>query len=65
MASGRSPLSDLGVDEAYRFDHSQSFCNFGQRITITRKADSIRMYYVEFGASDEKNTVEFYDLDGN
>jgi hypothetical protein len=41
-------LSDLPVDMAYRFIHSQSFCDFGQVVTITRSGDSIQLHYADY-----------------
>src|SRR5688500_154240 len=41
-------LTELNVDEVYRFRHSQSFCFFGQIITITRSSDEIQLHYVEY-----------------
>jgi hypothetical protein len=47
-------LSDLLVDEAYRFWHGQSFCDYGQRITITRSGVLIQLHYVEYSNGDGK-----------
>jgi len=58
-------LSELNVDEAYRFSHGQSFCDFGQRITISRLADTIRLHYVEYGATDKDQKMKYYDQEGN
>jgi hypothetical protein len=41
-------ISELQVDEAYRFIHSQSFCDFGQAITISRIENSIKLHYTEY-----------------
>jgi hypothetical protein len=41
-------ISDLSVDEAYRFTHKQSSCHFGQTITVTKRADTIELHYVEY-----------------
>lgn len=41
-------LSDLPVDEAYRFIHSESFCDFGQTVIISKSIDSIKLYYFEY-----------------
>lgn len=41
-------LSDLPVDEAYRFIHSESFCDFGQAVTINKTGDSVSLRFVEY-----------------
>ncbi|HEY6505590.1 MAG TPA: hypothetical protein VIZ28_16560 [Chitinophagaceae bacterium] len=45
-------LSDMAVDEAYRFTHSQSFCDFGQKITISRSGNIVNLQYIEFSNGD-------------
>lgn len=57
-------LSNLNVDEAYRFYHNQSFCYYGQRITIARTGDSVWLQYVEYGATDVDRKVEYTTPDG-
>jgi len=53
-------LSDLQVDEAYRFIHSQCFCDFGQTVTIIRSGDSIKLNYLEYIIGDpDGKTREF------
>ncbi len=44
-------LSDLDVDEAYRFKHSESFCFYNQFVTIDRKAEKYlsSLFRSEFG----------------
>ncbi len=49
-------LSDLNCDEAYRFYHSQSFCDFHQNITIARSGDSVRLIFIEYSNGDGKQT---------
>lgn len=51
-------LSDLTVDEAYRFSHSESFCFYGQRITITRKKDTVKIHYIEYSLSPDGKVIE-------
>jgi hypothetical protein len=41
-------LVDLHVDEAYRFRHSESFCDYKQIITVSKLKDSILLDYLEF-----------------
>jgi hypothetical protein len=50
-------LSDLPVDEAYRFSHGQSFCDYGQRITITRSGIIIKLHYIEYSNGDGHTTT--------
>jgi hypothetical protein len=58
-------LSDMQADEAYRFTHQQSFCRFGQAITITRSGVSIALHYAEFVLpSLDGNQLEFISDDG-
>lgn len=45
-------LSDLSVGEAYRFYHGQSFCDYSQRITITRSGKIVQLHYVEYSNGD-------------
>jgi hypothetical protein len=58
-------LSDLGVEEAYRFKHSQSFCDFSQIVTISRTNDSIILSYIEYGFVDGGKTAKYQDQDGH
>ena len=47
-------LSDMPVDEAYRFTHGQSFCPYGQKITISRSGSIINLHYIEFSNGEGK-----------
>ena len=51
-------LSELNVDEAFRFVHSQPFCDFHQIITISRSKDAVLLYYVEF-SNGEGHMTDF------
>jgi hypothetical protein len=53
-------LSDLPVDEAYRFIHSQCFCDFGQTVTISRSGDSIKLNYLEYIIGDPDGVKSDY-----
>ena len=46
-------LSELNVDEAYRFHHSQSFCFYYQTVTITRSRGSVSLHYIETSGSPD------------
>jgi hypothetical protein len=50
-------LSDLPVDEAYRFIYSESFCDFGQTVIISKSGDSIKLHYVEYIIPNGVNKV--------
>lgn len=57
-------LSALNVDEAYRFSHSQSFCDFSQKITITKSRDEVRLRFVEYSNGNGR-TSEFLTVHGD
>ncbi len=41
-------LSDLKVDEAYRFRHWEAFCKFMQNITVTLSGSEVLLDYIEY-----------------
>jgi hypothetical protein len=51
-------LSDMDVDEVYRFHHAQSFCYFSQYITISRNRNTIKLHYLELSLSLAKITFK-------
>jgi hypothetical protein len=57
-------LSDMTVDEGYRFTHSQSFCPYGQKITITRSGNTVRLNYIEF-SNGNGQTYTYKQTDGS
>jgi len=57
-------ISELNVDEVYRFSHSESFCFYSQRVTISRTGDSILLHYLEFSASPDGKVIEYRDKQG-
>jgi hypothetical protein len=57
-------LSDLNVDEVYRFRHSESFCSYSQFVTISRKGKSIFLHYLEISSSPDGQVIEYRDKDG-
>src|SRR6186997_3059922 len=57
-------LSDLNVDEAYRFQHTESFCFYGQFVTISRIGNSITLHYLEFSFSPDGKTITYQDKKG-
>lgn len=57
-------ISELDADEAYRFSHSESFCFYGQRVTISKKEHSISLHYLEYSGTPDGNTIEYYKKDG-
>lgn len=57
-------LSDMAIDEGYRFIHRQSFCPYGQKITITRKGSIVKLNYVEF-SNGEGHTFTLQEKDGS
>jgi hypothetical protein len=59
-------LSDMPVDEAFRFIHSQSFCIFGQTITITRKDSLVKLHYAEYILPEQDgHRIVLTDRNGN
>lgn len=54
-------LSELHVDVAYRFSHSQSFCPYSQIITITRSKDTCWLDYLEFTFPQDGHAIEYLD----
>ncbi|MBC7873130.1 MAG: hypothetical protein H7Y01_03985 [Ferruginibacter sp.] len=58
-------LSDLPVDEAYRFIYTGSFCFFGQSVTISKKGDSIKLHFVDYILPYQENKkMTFSDKNG-
>jgi len=57
-------LSDLNVDEAYRFQHIESFCFYGQFVTISRIGNSISLHYLEISFSPDGKTIIYQDKKG-
>ena len=57
-------ISELNADEVYRFSHSESFCFYSQRVTISRTGDSILLHYLEFSASPDGKVIEYRDKQG-
>jgi hypothetical protein len=57
-------LSDLNVDEAYRFHHSQSFCFYNQIVTITRNSGSVSLHYMETSGSPEGKVLKLQTKGG-
>lgn len=50
-------LSDLPVDEAYRFIYMETLYPFGLAITISKKDDSVRLRYIEYLLPDQPGRV--------
>ena len=57
-------LSELNVDEVYRFSHRESFCFYSQSVTISRIGDSVFLHYLEYSFHDEGKIVEYRDKSG-
>ena len=57
-------LSNLNVDEAYRFHHSQSFCFYNQIVTITRNGGSVSLHYIETSGSPDGMVLKLQTKDG-
>ena len=57
-------LSDLNVDEAYRFHHSQSFCFYNQIVTITRNGGLVSLYYIETSGNPDGRIIKLQTKDG-
>jgi hypothetical protein len=57
-------LSDLNVDEVYRFHHSESFCFYSQFVTISRIGNSISLHYLEISFSPTEKTIIYQDKKG-
>lgn len=57
-------VAETGADEVYRFSHSQSFCFFGQYITVCRYGDSVVVDYVEYAFEPDGRTATFTHTDG-
>lgn len=58
-------LSDLNVDEVYRFLHSESFCFYNQFVTISRKGNSILLHYLEISFGPDGKVIEYQNKNGN
>jgi hypothetical protein len=41
-------LSTMHADEAYRFIHGQSFCNFIEVVTVYKRSDSLLLQYIVY-----------------
>jgi hypothetical protein len=57
-------LSDMNVDEVYRFRHSESFCFYSQFVTISRKDESILLHYLEISFSPDGKTIIYQNKNG-
>ena len=57
-------ISELDADEVYRFSHDESFCFYGQRVTISRTGNSILLHYLEISASPNGKVIEYRDKAG-
>lgn len=57
-------ITELNTDEVYRFSHGEAFCFYRQRVTVTRKGDSILLHYLEYGGTDDGNVIEYQDKTG-
>jgi len=57
-------ISELNADEVYRFSHSESFCFYGQRVTISKNGHSISLHYLEYSATPDGNVIEYRDKNG-
>ena len=57
-------ISELNADEVYRFSHGEAFCFYKQRVTVTRKGDSISLHYLEYSGTDDGNVIEYRDKTG-
>jgi len=58
-------LSELNVDEAYRFRHRESFCHFRQVVTISRKDDIINLHYIEYATGFNDEYIEIKKSKGD
>ncbi|MEO7984121.1 MAG: hypothetical protein ABI688_08570 [Bacteroidota bacterium] len=58
-------LSELPVDEAYRFIFSGSLCILGEAVTISKTSDSIKLHFVAYILPrEETNKMTFSDKNG-
>lgn len=57
-------ISELLADEVYRFSHGESFCFFSQRVTISKKGDSVLLHYLEYSASPDGKVIELRNKSG-
>ena len=57
-------LSELNAEEVYRFSHSESFCFYRQRVTISKTKYSISLHYLEYSATPDGNVIEYREKKG-
>jgi len=57
-------LNGYDADGVYRVWHRQTFCDYGQVITIWKKNKQILLHYVEYGANDYGKEVTYTDRNG-
>lgn len=57
-------LNQYDADQVYRLWHRQSFCDYGQMITIWKKNKQVSLHYIEYGANDYDKEVVYADKSG-
>jgi len=57
----QAKLADMDIDEGFRFIYGRAFSRVQHYLTLTKKRDSIKLYYVEYGRlSDTLNVKQIF-----